>query len=488
MQEDLATKVMHHPFQCIAGLEQGDRQFLLAACGVELLAYSIAGRKVASKWCSGITDSVAETVNSHANYSNERPAKKQKIDNKTTSPPSKIISIRSSPDQCHVVVVTDDKVIYVLNVSPNGAFTEISQRAMPKRPCAVRILPDSSTILIGDKFGDVYSLPLIVSKSKDQSAQAEAQEVERTAEPAIFKPSATPLTVHTKRNLRALESQKKQKIVTPRKEPLAFEHRLLLGHVSMLTDMIHATREVDGKTRRYILTADRDEHIRVSRGPPQSHVIEGYCLGHTDFVSKICLIPGSDLLVSGGGNDWLGVWDWPRCELLAKVDLRKAISHLPSSVDEKIAVSGMWTVPVAAQTDRWALCVACEKLPALVFIDCSALGDGSPADTAVTVFKTGEAPVLDVTYYGAKAGCTLLALDDRRFDGCRVRAVQVNGTVDDGETGSKLTISEVDTLGEPLLQLSASTGTVEDNTALDSFLYTTANLRKRGGWDDENEA
>ncbi|KAK6409801.1 tRNA (guanine-N(7)-)-methyltransferase non-catalytic subunit trm82 [Oleoguttula sp. CCFEE 5521] len=484
----MVNQVMHHPFQCIASLEQGDGHFLLAACGAELLVYSIAGRVIASKWCSGTADSIAETSNGHANGSEERPAKKQKTENKKTLPASRIISIRVSPDQSHVVVVTEDKVVHVLDVSGVGDLTELSQRAMPKRPCAVRILPDSTNILIGDKFGDVYSLPLIVSESKDQPAQAEAQEVERTAEPALFKPSATPLTVHTKRNLRALESQKKQKIVTPRKEPLAFEHKLLLGHVSMLTDMAHATRDVDGKTRRYILTADRDEHIRVSRGPPQSHVIEGYCLAHTDFVSKICLIPGSDLLVSGGGNDWLGVWDWPRCELLAKVDLRKAISHLSSNVDEKIAVSGMWTVPVAAQTDRWALCVACEKLPALVFIDCSALGDGSPTDTAVTVFKTGEAPVLDVNYYGANAGCTLLALDDRRSDGCRVRAVQVNGTVDDGETGSKLTISEVDTLGEPLMQLSASTGTVEDNTALDSFLYTTANLRKRGGWDDENEA
>nr|OQO25503.1 hypothetical protein B0A51_04707 [Rachicladosporium sp. CCFEE 5018] len=488
MEGERPAPVTHHPFQCIASLEQGDKPLLLAACGAELLAYSFADRVAASRWCSGNTDPTAETINGHANSSDERPAKKQKRDSKKPSSLSRIISIRVAPDQSHVIVVTEDKVVHVLDVSPGGAFTELSQRAMPKRPCAVRTLPDSSTILIGDKFGDVYSLPLIVPEYDEQLAQAGAEGAKSTVEPALFKPSATPLTVHTKRNLRALESQKKQKLVTPRKEPLAFEHKLLLGHVSMLTDMVHATREVDGKTRRYILTADRDEHIRVSRGPPQAHVIEGYCLAHTDFVSKICLIPGTDLLVSGGGNDWLGVWDWPRCELLAKVDLRKALSHLLPSVDEKMAVSGIWVVPVAARTDRWALCVACEKLPALAFIDCSTLGNGSPAGAAVTVFKTGEAAVLDVTYYGANAGYTLLALDDRRSDGCRVRVVQVNGTVDDGETGSKLTISEVDALDEPLKQLSASDGVAKDGAALDSFLYTTANLRKRGGWDEENEA
>ncbi|OQN99338.1 hypothetical protein B0A48_14315 [Cryoendolithus antarcticus] len=488
MQADVASQIIHHPFQCIASLEQGGGQFLLAACGAKLLAYSIAGRVIASKWCSGTTDSIAETSNGHANGSEERPAKKQKTDNKKSSPASRIISIRVSPDQSHVVVVTEDKVVHVLNVSGVGDLTELSQRAMPKRPCAVRVMPNSSTILIGDKFGDVYSLPLIVSEPQERPAQPEAEVAKSLGEPALFKPSATPLTVHTKRNLRALESQKKQKIVTPRKEPLAFEHKLLLGHVSMLTDMVHATRQVDGKIRRYILTADRDEHIRVSRGPPQSHVIEGYCLAHTDFVSKICLIPRTDLLVSGGGNDWLGVWDWLRCELLAKVDLRKAISHLLPSIDERIAVSGMWVVPVAAQTDQWTLCVACEKLPALIFIDCSALEHDSPADAAVTVYETDEAPVLDVAYYGGNAGHVLIALDDRRPDGCRLRAVQVTGTRDDSKTRSKLDISEFNTLNAPLRQLSASNGVVEDDAVLDGFLYTTANLRKRGGWDEDNEA
>jgi tRNA (guanine-N(7)-)-methyltransferase subunit TRM82 len=48
---------------------------------------------------------------------------------------------------------------------------------------------------------------------------------------------------------------------------------LVLGHTSLLTALLLSPDE------RFVLTADRDEHIRVSWFP-QGYVIERYCMGH----------------------------------------------------------------------------------------------------------------------------------------------------------------------------------------------------------------
>lgn len=195
---------------------------------------------------------------------------------------------------------------------------------MPKRPCAIALSKDDSTILSADKFGDVYALPLIEKKTPpDESNPPEerSKELGGSIPPSKskpFKPAASDLTVHSARNLKALQNQLKHSHRLPEKSEPNFEHQLLLGHVSMLTDLILSS--VDG--RDYIITADRDEHIRVSRGVPQSHVIEGFCLGHTEFVSRLC-IPKSrpDILISGGGENALFVWDWRAAKLAFREEL-----------------------------------------------------------------------------------------------------------------------------------------------------------------------
>lgn len=191
-------------------------------------------------------------------------------------------------------------------------------RAMPKRPCSLTLTADGRTILSADKFGDVYALPLVPDKGEGAvSIPAPA--------PVSLQPlrGANVFTVHSQRNRRALEDQQRQResnIKQPLpKEGPKFAHEVLLGHVSMLTSVLTAK---DTKDRQYIITADRDEHIRVSRGMPQAHVIETYCLGHGSFVNALCIHPSqSDILISGGGDNELFVWNWLAGELLCTVDL-----------------------------------------------------------------------------------------------------------------------------------------------------------------------
>lgn len=206
-------------------------------------------------------------------------------------------------------------------------------RAMPKRPCALSMSVDGQTIYCGDKFGDVFALPLIPTDDSVRSQPAMTTGPLRLA--------ATSTTVHSKRNLNALQQQLRQKgsNLDPPAEK-QYQYDMLLGHVSMLTAMATARLPSNASPtgyREWILTADRDEHIRVSRGPPQTHIIETYCLGHTSFVSCLC-VPKSlpRLLVSGGGDNFLLIWDWKSGQLLQKV---------PITQDTKeVAVRGIWEI------------------------------------------------------------------------------------------------------------------------------------------------
>jgi tRNA (guanine-N(7)-)-methyltransferase subunit TRM82 len=211
---------------------------------------------------------------------------------------------------------------------------------MPKRPSALALTPDGQTILCADKFGDAYSLPLIPGEYTPRVEEAKA-----------FKPAATNLTVHSQRNLQTLKNQimqfEKEAKKSSSKDSNAdenvasgFEHQLILGHVSLLTDLIAVSLPTDASVNRsYILTADRDEHIRVSRGLPQSHVIEKYCLGHTSFINKLCIPSWApQYLISGGGDDFLLLWKWNEGKALQKVPLEGV------SQESEFSVRGIWAV------------------------------------------------------------------------------------------------------------------------------------------------
>ncbi|KAK0754212.1 hypothetical protein B0T18DRAFT_424635 [Schizothecium vesticola] len=327
-----------------------------------------------------------------------RLKKEKKAAQKPTNPPQErpfVQSLLATTDGRHIVAITgSDKTIWVFEHDGAGHLTQLSQRPMPKRPCSIALTPDNQTILSAD---NAPPTPAPLSRSSTPSG------------PQPFKPQATELTVHTRRNLKALENQKislqLNKPSTPDLPPPAFTHTLLLGHVSMLTAVLVATHPTTH--RDYILTADRDEHIRVSRGPAQAHVIETFCLGHEDFVSRLC-VPAAQpaLLLSGGGDDDVLVWDWlgggrlvGRASVLAPVQ-----AVVPGA--SKVAVTRI--VAVAGEEGTTSVVfVVCERVPALF---CYTLS-GTTLAHVVTVSTPGN--VLDVVPVDLDSGSPklLVAVD-----------------------------------------------------------------------------
>ena len=484
--------MLQHPFQCLAVTKPpgATDAYLLAACGPKVVSTGLGETPALFEWSAASTSSEASVAKPKEN--GERPAKKQKT---TSAAPasSSVIKLTLSPDNQYAVAVTEDKIVHVLQIEEDGSLAELSQRAMPKRPCAIEVLPDNATILCGDKFGDVYSLPLLpkeILDEPDTSAAVEAEEAGKKA--PLFKPSASNTTVHTKRNRKALEAQLKQKNLTPKtKEPLKFDHKLLLGHVSMLTDLTFATREVEGKERGYIITADRDEHIRVSRGPPQSHVIEGYCLGHTEYISKIRLVAGTDLLLSGGGDDWIGVWSWPFFKHKKKIDLlqplKQALERDRKTTDgldgltkaDNVNVSGIWIVPMRTgervirdeSVTEPAVVVACEGVPSVLVCPVADL----LAKHALFQLITLDAPILDIT---SSEDVAIVTFDKREAADKRVCSFRLERHKQNGE-GLVQLVGD-DGFLKPMERLNSCAVVVENQKALDGLLYGVSNLRKRG--------
>ncbi|CDR01091.1 unnamed protein product, partial [Oncorhynchus mykiss] len=107
---------------------------------------------------------------------------------------------------------------------------------------------------------------------------------------------------------------------------------LKLGHLSMLLSMTLTPND------KYVVTADRDEKIRVShlRSP---HNIQAFCLGHLEFVSSLLAPPGHpQWLLSGSGDGTMKLWEYESGRRLQSWDL-KQLRDMPNSDTEKEKVT-----------------------------------------------------------------------------------------------------------------------------------------------------
>ena len=123
--------------------------------------------------------------------------------------------------------------------------------------------------------------------------------------------------------------------------------RLLLGHTaSMITsvkivkNMTYSSSEQKQQQQR-ILTADRDEKIRISFFP-QTFLIEHYLLGHTAFISCMDVSRNMNIskCVTGSGDGTVRVWDYCLNKELYQVsplskNVEKCSSIASPSTEEK---------------------------------------------------------------------------------------------------------------------------------------------------------
>lgn len=186
---------------------------------------------------------------------------------------SYVRNLMLTADESRLVACVDsDKsvAIFVINRDVAKGYIQLVQRQkFPKRPNALAFADDDTAVIVADKFGDVYKFPL-----NKQDEITETKEEDQGLEP-------------------------------------------ILGHVSMLTDVLVTS---DANNKKYVITADRDEHIKVSHYP-QTFIVERWLFGHQEFVSSI-KVPKWDqrLLVSAGGDEEVFLWDWVSGELLSKFE------------------------------------------------------------------------------------------------------------------------------------------------------------------------
>nr|XP_053653804.1 tRNA (guanine-N(7)-)-methyltransferase non-catalytic subunit WDR4-like isoform X2 [Cherax quadricarinatus] len=274
-----------------------------------------------------------------------------------------IVSVKASRDGQYLAIAFEEKSAVVWCTK---TWTRLCIHRLVKRPMAIAITSDSSTLLVADKSGDVYSFPLKGSQPKDkQDRLSEQEKNEGKGEENQEENNEGEREKYQEKNNGEREKDReenngerekdqeennrgerekdqeennkggrekdqeennkggrekdqeennkgeKEKEVTP------VTPKPILGHLSMLLDM--AITEDD----KYIITCDRDEKIRVSHYP-NSYNIVSFCLGHKEFVTQVELLPqNNNLLLSCSGDGTLILWDYLQGECLAQLDTRE---------------------------------------------------------------------------------------------------------------------------------------------------------------------
>lgn len=220
-------------------------------------------------------ESNKKAKNNQGEVVNGTPNSKKITEAEAISLNANIRSLQLFNNDTQLAACTDsDKGIVILQIdhtNTSNCLSLIKRESFPKRPNAISISDDNQKIFMADKFGDVYVMSTDIN---------------------------TPV----------------KKDQTP-----------ILGHVSMLTDLLYKKDAQTGQ--EYVLTADRDEHIKISQFP-NSFVIKNWLFGHHEFISSLSKINwNNNWILSAGGDDCIFSWDWNNEKLLDSFNYKHLIEN-----------------------------------------------------------------------------------------------------------------------------------------------------------------
>lgn len=283
-----------HPFQSVILNSAGDSLFALVKNEIVVFRRSEGPEQytLSGKWVDDLArdpPKAASEEPSNLKKSKGNDGAPNATEGKNQSPPAEIVptnllrAMTFSPDESKLLVCADsDKSVCVLQIDEERKLNLIKRQSFPKRPNSIAILEDGSQIVVADKFGDAYQIPMLG------------------------------------------EIQGK----------VGKELQPLIGHVSMLTDVLLAKNE---QGKKYLITSDRDEHIRVSHYP-QAFIIDKFLFGHTEFISSLHIPSWNpQWLFSAGGDDTIFLWDWVKGSKLSTFKYSDLIK--PYLTDAHLAAS-----------------------------------------------------------------------------------------------------------------------------------------------------
>ncbi|ETV87924.1 hypothetical protein H257_01330 [Aphanomyces astaci] len=200
---------------------------------------------------------------------------------------------------------------------------ESAQFSVAAQVVALAFNADASVLLVASQDKQLAAYKVDTQAGHLQTSLVEAREVPRNATSMVT--SRKTLADGTQQDAVLIAVNAGEVMAYPVPHVSSHEGKSLLAHTtSIVTDVAINTDNT------LLLSADRDEKIRVSNFPTTA-LVQSYCLGHRQCVRKLATsVTTPSLFVSVGLDDTLKLWEMTTGELLDSASL----TGVETSADE----------------------------------------------------------------------------------------------------------------------------------------------------------